>query len=339
MHHLSTFKWLTAVGISAFGLLGFVQAAHACASCGCSLSQDWESAGVSSSSGFKVDIRYDYLNQNQLRRGSGTISSAAASQIVNDGENQEVEKFTKNNYLTATIDYTVDSLWGIHVQLPYIIRSHSTLGTASDGTTPGADGGQYDSHTASWGDVKVIGRYQGLLPSRNLSIHLGLKLATGSHTQTGTSTDPGAPGPVDIDRGLQPGTGTTDLIFGATYSDALATNWNYMAQALFQTVIRSRDAYRPGNGLNLNGGLRYLGWDGVQPQLQVNLRHAKRDTGDNADQVSTGGTLIYLSPGVDIPLNPQTAVYGYIQLPVLQHVNGVQLTPRYSASIGLRHAF
>lgn len=319
--------------------LSSANTAWACASCGCSLSQDWESAGVSSNSGLKLDVRYDYLNQNQLRRGNRKISSAAASQIVNDEENQEVESYTKNNYLTASVDYTVNSDWGINLQLPYIVRSHSTLGTESDGFTPGPDGGQYTSHTSSLGDIKVLGRYLGGLPSKNLSLQFGLKLPTGSHTQAGASTDPGVTDPVDIDRGLQPGTGTTDLIVGSTYSDSVSNQLSYMVQGLFQTTLKSRDAYRPGNGINVNVGLRYTGNEAFQPQLQLNIRHAVRDSGANADVVSTGGTLVYLSPGVNVPLNKQAAVYSYVQLPIYQHVNGVQLTPKYTASLGLRFAF
>ena len=319
------------------------QSAWACASCGCNLSADWDNPGLVSDSGFKLDIRDDFINQNQLRSGTGTISPSAASQIVNgDNGNQEVEKYTRNNYLTATLDYTVNRDWGVNVQLPYIVRNHSTLGTESDGTTAGAagpNGGQYDSHTASLGDVKLIGRYTGALPSHQLALLFGLKLATGSHTETGTSTDPNKLGPVDIDRGLQPGTGTTDLILGATYVGSLTPTVNYMLQGLFQSALKASDGYRPGNGVNLNAGLRYTAWSSAQPQLQLNIRHALRDTGENADQVSTGGTLVYLSPGVNVPLNRQAAFYGYIQMPLYQDVNGVQLAPKYTASLGVRYAF
>jgi len=325
------------MGLAIMALAASTQAVYACASCGCSLSADWDSPGLASVTGFKLDIRYDYLNQNQLRSGSGTISPAAASQIVNDNGNQEVEKFTKNDYLTVGLDYAFNPDWGVNVQLPYIVRSHSTAGSLSDDGSTFA--GQYDSHTSSVGDVKVIGRYQGLLPAHNLSVLFGLKLATGSYTLTGTSTDPQNPGSAPIDRGLQPGTGTTDIILGASYVDALTHDWNYMLQGLFQSALSARDDYRPGNGLNLNAGLRYTAIASFQPQLQLNVRHVLRDTGANADNVSTGGTLIYLSPGVNVPLGKQASVYGYTQLPILQHVNGVQLAPRFTASVGLRYAF
>ena len=138
---------------------------------------------------------------------------------------------------------------------------------------------------------------------------------------------------------MQPGTGTTDAIVGLTYSASLNPSWDYFVQGLFQAPLHARDDYRPGNGLNLNAGWRYLGLPSVQPQVQINVRHASRDTGAQADTANSGGTLLYVSPGVAVPLGNQTSVYGYVQLPLHQNVNGVQLVPRFTASIGLRHAF
>jgi len=316
----------------------------ACASCGCTLSSDWESQGLSTQPGWKLDLRYDYLNQDQLRSGTKTISPGAASQIVTNNGNQEVEKYTKNQYYTATIDYSGSADWGVSLQLPYIVRSHSTLGTNSDGSTPGGllgngGGGEYDSKTSSLGDVKIIGRYQGFLPQRNFGILLGVKLPTGSYTKTGTSTDVTAPGSAPIDPGLQPGTGSTDVILGAYYFDALNKNWDYFTQATVQTVVKSRDGYAPGTGYNLNLGVRYMGFDGVIPQIQLNARYVQHDTGALADQISTGGTLTYLSPGVVVPVTKQASIYGFVQVPIYQDVRGVQLAPRYTASIGARFSF
>jgi hypothetical protein len=63
------------------------------------------------------------------------------------------------------------------------------------------------------------------------------------------------------------------------------------------------------------------------------------DTGADADTVSTGGTLVYLSPGISVPVSQQVSLYGFVQLPVYQKVNGVQLAPRYTATLGLRYSF
>jgi hypothetical protein len=321
------------------GLLTSVDAG-ACASCGCTLSSDWESQQFAYTPGLRLDLRWDYLDQDQLRTGLGTISPAAASKIVNSNGPQEVEQYTRNNYFTLGIDYSKSPEWGVNVQIPYIDRSHSTLGTASDGYTGGPGGGQYVSHTSSVGDIKVVGRYQGFIPGcSSLGVLFGVKLPTGSYTQTGTSTDPTAPGPVPIDRGLQPGTGTTDVIFGAYYTNALNFDWGYFTQALFQTALYSTDQYRPGDGFNFNAGLRYLGFSSFFPQAQFNFRAVERDSGANADTISTGGTLLYFSPGIDVPVSKHLSTYGFVQLPLYQNLNGVQLAPRWTGSIGVRYIF
>jgi hypothetical protein len=308
----------------------------ACASCGCTLSSDWEN---STTTGFKLDLRYDFVDQTQLRSGTSTIGASDAAKLTNNGNPQEIEKYTTNNYVTLTGDYTFNSDWKLEAQVPYISRKHSTLGTASDGATAGPGGGQYDSNTSNLGDVKVLGRYQGFNDQHNWGVIAGVKLPTGSHTLEGTSTDATAPGPVKIDRGLQPGSGTTDIIAGIYFSDAFNKDWDYYTQDLFQLALNSSDQYRPGNGLNLNFGLRYMAWTALMPQVQLNARYVQKDGGAQADTISTGGTLLYVSPGAVVPLGAQAAVYGFFQLPVYQNLQGVQLAPTYTASLGMRYEF
>lgn len=331
-------KLAIAGAVSALGLMAAANA-QACASCGCTLSSDWENVNFASRGGFKLDLRYDDLNQNDLRSGRHKISPVTASQIINDGEPQEVETYTRNYYTTVSLDYSTGGNWGVNVQIPYIHRSHETLGTASDGVTPGEDGESYISETSNLGDIRLVGRYSGFLEQHNLGVMFGVKLPTGKTDLTGTSTDDTAPGPVTIDPGLQPGSGTTDLITGVYYASALSKDWEYYVQALYQRAFDEKDGFRPGDGYNLNLGLKYMGFTHVLPQLQFNARHVKHDTGANADTTSTGGTLIYLSPGATLPVTQQLSLYGFAQLPVYQDVRGVQLTPKYSVSLGLRYSF
>jgi hypothetical protein len=325
--------------LAAISLLLCSGDANACASCGCTLSSDWENLQFSYQPGLKLDLRYDYLDQDQLRSGVKPISPAAASQIVTNGNSEEIEKYTINNYVTLGVDYSSSRDWGVNVQVPYIDRKHSTLGTASDGSTAGAGGGQYDSHTSSFGDIKVIGRYQGFTPQCKFGILYGLKLPTGSFTDTGNSTDPTAPGPVPIDRGLQPGTGTTDVILGAYYADGINQDWDYFTQALFQKALDSRDDYRPGSGTNFNVGLRYAGIPNIGPVLQLNYRYVQHDVGSNADHLNTGGVLLYISPGISVSVTQQVSVYAFYQYPLYQELYGVQLAPHYTTSVGVRYSF
>ena len=281
------------------------------------------------------DIRYDYLNQNQLRKGTGTISSVGASKV--DGGSREVEEYTKNNYITLGMDYIFNRDWSVNVEVPYIKRKHSTLGTGSDGINPGDEA--YVSDTSNLGDVKVIGRYLGFTPQHNFGVTFGLKLPTGSHSQTGTFTDPTTLGEVsDIDPGLQPGTGSTDIIAGVTYFDSLSRDWDYFTQAIYQAAVAHRSGYKPGNGLNVNFGLRFMRYMSAIPQLQLNIRNVQTDSGELADTYATGGTLAYLSPGLIVKVNDNASIHGVVQLPVYQDVTGIQLVPHYIASVGIHFA-
>ena len=314
----------TATNLAALMLLSLPISGRACSSCGCTLSSDWENQGLSSTPGLRVDLRYDYINQDQLRHGSGTASSADVASALTNGTVGETEVKTRNHYYTLGLDYSPDRDWGINVQIPYIDRDHATLGAGDTENT--------NSHTRSLGDIKLIGRYQGFFEARDTGVLLGVKLPTGKR-DANFASGPGAG--QQLDRSLQPGSGSTDIILGVYHTRALGKNWDGFAQAIYQAAVRIKDDYRPGNSLNLNAGVRYVDWGSVVPQLQLNARAVRRDSGLNSDPDNTGGRLVYLSPGVTVAVSKSAKVYGFIQLPLYQYVEGLQLSPRWNASVGL----
>lgn len=291
--------------------------ALACASCGCSMSSDWGSQGMAAGEGLRLDLRYDYLNQNQMRSGTQTAVSTG-----------EQELYTRNSYLTATLDYSWNDPWGVNVQMPYISRSHATNG---DPSAPAWS----SSSTQSLGDVKVIGRYAGL-GDGTIGLQFGVKLPTGSHTQ---NFNAGAAAGTPLDRGLQPGSGTTDAILGIYEFGSISQSWDYFAQAVVQAPMNSSDDYKPGNALNVNVGWRYMGFESFTPQLQINARMSARDSGAQASPNDSGGKTIYLSPGVTVPVTEKIKAYGFVQVPLYQSLNGFQLAPRFTLSLGTRIEF
>jgi hypothetical protein len=310
-------KTLKKLAIGVFAGLTFNQA-MACASCGCSLSTDWQGQGMTTSQGWHLDLRHDLVNQNQMRSGTGTAATSSAT---------EQELYTRNHYTSVGLDYNWNETWGIQLQLPYIDRDHATNG--EDGSTWSA------SHTQSLGDIKLVMRYAGL-EDDSIGLQFGLKLPTGSFTQNFASGD--AAGTV-LDRGLQPGSGTTDAILGVYKTGSLSQNWDYFSQAVAQLPLNSRDDYKPGNALNLNLGFSYMGLESVTPQLQLNARVSAKDSGSQATPDDSGGQTLYLSPGVSVPVNDKLKLYGFVQLPIYQNLNGYQLAPTYTASVGLQLAF
>ncbi len=309
--------------------------AFACASCGCSLSSDWDSQGVSSSPGLKLDLRYDYVNQNQYRSGSHAVT-------YDPNTGAENETYTKNHYYTIGLDYAFASVWGVNVQLPYIVRKHETNGMPNPDTATGLDsnGDPGIQDTKKIGDAKVIFRYTGFA-DHNFGVQFGLKLPTGSHTETFTS---GFNAGELLDPGLEPGTGSTDLILGAFYSGAINRDWDYFAQGVYQTVVKHTNDYKPGHSLNVNFGVRYMSIAGFTPQLQINTRFISKDylgdgTGAFAIDDNTGGRIAYLSPGVTFPVSDKVKLFAFVQLPIYQYLNGYQLAPKYTASLGARIGF
>jgi hypothetical protein len=299
--------------------------ALACSSCGCTLTTDWAAQGFGSvNQGFAIDLRLDYLNQTELRSGTHALDRGSL-ELPND---REIQQRTRNINYSLYLDYTANPNWGVNLQVPYFDRYHTTI-------APG-DTDISTSQTKSLGDVRVIGRYQGFSPDHSLGMQFGVKLPTGSiHNTFISGPQTGQP----LDRGLQPGTGTTDLLLGVYNFGALNRDWDYFVQGLVQLPINYKEDFKPGNGLNVNFGVQYAGFEHWTPRLQINARIEDRDKGAQADIENSGATLVYLSPGAYVHLTHKTHAYAFVQLPIYQRVNGFQIEPKYTASVGVRFQF
>jgi hypothetical protein len=305
--------------------------AVACATCGCTLSSD-AAMGYSALPGWRLNVEYDYLHQDELRSGTRSVSG------VPDGE--ELERETLNRYITTGVSYSPNSAWNVNLVVPYVVRTHSTYGDFDSAQPLPAVS---TSRSSSIGDVRLIGSYQGLLATNNLGIQLGVKLPTGRY---GTAIDFGT-GPkagTPLDASLQPGTGSTDVIIGAYYYQAISQNFDMFVNAQFQSAVAHHmdepgNDYRPGNSTAVSFGVRYEENSRWVPQVQVNLLHKARDQGALADIEDTAGNVAYLSPGLTAQLLPHLHLYGFAQLPVYSNLYGYQLFPRWTATGGVSYAF
>jgi hypothetical protein len=301
--------------------------ASACASCGCTLSSD-AAMGYSAGAGLRMSLQYDYIHQDQLRSGTRSISS------VPDGN--ELERETLNRYITAGVSYSPNSAWNVSLFVPYVARTHSTFGAfdASAQELPELS----SSRSSSLGDVRLVGSYQGLLPTHNLGVQLGVKVPSG-HYGTAVHFYGGPNAGAPLDASLQPGTGSTDIIVGAYYFQAISQDFDFFANGQFQSAVKHHmdqpgNDYRPGNATTVSFGLRYVSLPRLMPQLQVNLLHKSRDQGALADIQSTAGNVAYISPGLSARVVSNLHVYGFVQVPVYSNLYGYQLFPRYTVSAG-----
>jgi len=290
------------------------------ASCGssfCSVNTQWESQGAWSEPGWRFDLRYEYLDQGQLRSGrhkaepDGTPGSMTTDELS-----------TLNRNWLASVDYTVNRHWSVSLQLPYVDRNHRHV---FNDVTP---------VTETWsitglGDARAIAAYRISLDQGAIGLRAGVKLPTGRTKETNSD---GAL----AERVLQPGTGTTDAIAGFYYYRKLQGDATTLfVQFLWQRPHDVYQSYAAGEHLTADIGLRYALTLNTSAMLQLNLQSKGRDHGLNAEPDESGGRYAYLSPGISHTFGPRLQAYGFMQLPVYQYVNGTQLTPDWAVVAGL----
>jgi hypothetical protein len=302
---------------------------NAFASCGsafCMVNTNWNIQGFAPEAGLRLDLRFEYIDQDQPKSGSNNV---AVGQIPR--HHDEVRTINRN-YL-ATLDYTFNADWGVAVTLPVVDRTHDHIHNHR--------GEQLPEHWdfTRLGDVSVLGRRQWMSENPNgptisfYGLNFGLKAPTGEFHVRNTAGDL-------AERTLQPGTGTTDLLFGGFFSQVLpahASSW--FAQALVRTPLNSREDYKPGTRTSVDVGYRYEVNERLGLMLQLNALHRSRDSGAQAEPEDTGGKFMFLSPGLSYAFTKTVQAYAFFHKPIYQHVNGVQLTSDWSAVAGVTMRF
>lgn len=296
--------------------------ASACSGCSCLLNTHWDSQGYAAGPGLRLDLRYDEIHQSQLREGTKKIDNGSIAFPTD----REIQQSTRNRVLTVGADYAPNSDWAFNLQLPLIDRPHTTI---VDGDTEVSG-----SRTAHLGDAQATARYQGFLSGKNLGVRVGLKFPTGPfHDVFRDGPRAGEP----LDRGLQAGTGTTDLLLGFYHFQSFGGPWGYFSQVSFQQPLRAREDFKPGASCLFSVGARYALSEKFQPQLQLVEKIEGKESGEQSDRENSGSSVFYAAPGLSVPLSTRTSVFGFLQVPVHQNVNGYQLVPRAAFSVGLRY--
>lgn len=303
-------------------LLTLFSAGPAAASCGatfCSLNNDWRTLGAWAEPGLQADLRYDFIDQDRPRAGSKRIAVGEIPRL-------EDEVRTLSHNVLLGLDYNFAEGWGLGLQLPWISRKHDHTLNTEDGPEPE----HWD--IADIGDARINLRLP-LVKDSGFSLSLGLKLPTG---QTNVKNSAGEV----AERTLQPGSGSTDTILGINYhSRPSHSDFSWFGQTSWQHAVTTHDNYKPGDRFSLDVGGRYAFSHDLSGILQANFQLRAHDSGSNAEPEDTGGSALYISPGIAYAVGANTQVYGFVQLPVYTYVRGVQLTTGKSISVGISQRF
>ena len=319
----SDLRWLSHL-LLLLGPCGYTATAYAgCGSAVCGVNTQWDAQGVWDQPGLRADLRYEFIDQDQPRHGTDDVSVGAIHR-----HHDEVRTLNRNTILN--VDYGFDARWGVALTVPYVDRDHDHIHHHHGGQIAEA------WNFGEIGDTRVIGRYQfqqAAFSDARYGVKFGLKLPTGDYGIVNADGDA-------AERTLQPGSGTTDALVGAYFHYVAAgSGVRWFGQFLWQQPLNERAAYRPGYQLALDAGFNYALSDAVTALLQANLQIKGRDSGAEAERTDSGARVLSLSPGLGFALTRATQLYGFVQLPVYEYVNGIQLTADVAYVAGVSVVF
>ena len=299
------------------------------ASCGsafCLVNTNWSAQGAWTEPGWRTDLKFEYINQDQPRAGTHDVGVGQIPQ-----HHDEVQTLNRN--LFATLDYGFSNNWGVSLVVPWIDREHDHIHNHHGVPIP-----------ESWsfsdpGDVRVSGRYQTGFEDASAARLSFAGFTAGLKLPTGKTDVANAEGSV-AERSLQPGTGTTDLLLGAYFRQAVgAWNGSWFAQAGAVLPMNSHDEFKPGHQWTVDFGGRYEATDKLGLLLQLNLLWKGRDSGNEAEPEDSGGRFAFISPGLTYAISNKAHVYAFVQLPIYQNVNGIQLVAKQAYAVGASFQF
>lgn len=301
--------------------VGTVPAQASCGAAFCTLNTAWEAQGVPTEPGLRLDLRFEYIDQDQPRNGRRNVAVGEISQ-------HHDEQRTLNRNAITTLDYAPSADWGLTAQLPFVQREHTHIHNHMGAPLDEAwdFGALGDARLTVWRRLAAGDTTHGVIG--------GLKLPTGDHDVRNASGGL-------AERSLQPGSGTTDVILGY-YANSMRllgdTPARFFLHAQAQAPVNESQGYRPGAQYGADVGMAYPAAGTLSALLQVNALVRGRDRGAEAEPANSGGTFVHVSPGIGYTLGG-VQLYGFVQLPVYQRVNGVQLTADSALAVGISARF
>ena len=273
----------------------------ACA-CGCDVFDVGGTPMTAPAKGGEVFVEYDYMDQTHNMSGASAAPAA-------DNDDKQI----RSNFVVAGVQYMFNQNWAVMAELPVtnrLFRTENDTETAVDA---------FD-HTA-FGDIRLMAIYTGLSKDMSTGLLFGVKLPTGDWRYPG------------LDRDTSIGSGSTDLLLGGYHVAPLSRDgaWNAYIQGQFDLPVATQGGYRPGQEFDGDMGVSYAAWssgDGrlkLAPLLQLIGSARLKDGGPEADPPNSGYGRMLISPGIEFDAG-NWRLYGDVEFPLYQYLNGNQLT-------------
>ncbi len=294
-----TFLTLRGVAAACLVFLTLIPAASWACACGCGVFDVGTSSLFASCTGGTAFLDYDHMDQDRNWSGTGRAPGA-------DNDDKEI----RSDFVTLGGQYMFSRSWGVMAEVPITSRYVTT----DEGAGP-----ESFRHTAL-GDIRVMGVYSGFSKDMSTGLLFGLKLPTGDFTYA------------NFDRDVGIGSGTTDSILGGYHLGAITKDaaWTYFTQATWQHPFAERAGYKPGDEVDGAIGVYYEpGAVGkpVDPGPAAAAARLLAQPGRWTQGRSAQHRLFAAADRAGIELKAAAwKLYGDVEFPVYQQVNGDQLT-------------
>ena len=265
------------------------------------------------------------------------------SEFINNDSftNEQLEDFAENGLegvhsidrvssTSVSLSYGVTDDLTISARLPYVERKNIREGELEAGIPEVHIHGD----SSGVGDLLLFGHYRvNQSKEHDVSLLFGIKAPTG---ETDKKDNDG----VLFETEFQPGTGSWDFLLGAAISKSTG-NLGYHANILYNKTTEGEQSTRIGDVVSYNAAITYqLGHDhsshvhnhhdttsndATKWDLSLELNGETRSKNEIAgvSETNSGGTIIYLSPGIRLSSNNFSGFISY-GIPVVQDQNGKQ---------------
>jgi hypothetical protein len=312
--------------VALFAACALAIPAAALASCGaenCPL----DHASRWSEAPFAFEVSYQYIDQDQPRVGTDDAAVGAIPR-----HHDEVR--TLSRATTARATYRFAGAWSVSAALPYIDRFHAHIHNHMG--TPIYERWEY----GGIGDLELVGlrSFGGGGSGSRYFATAGVKMPTGVtevENEDGDQPEPAA----------RPGSGSWDFLAGAGAEWRLggrpaedgAGSIPLRLSVTGRLNGRGTEEYRIGSQVQLHLASEVPVGRVFALLGQANFRIREKDDvgASGQEEDDTGGSWLYLSPGVRVSTGTRASIYGLVQVPVYQRVNGIQLVSDVNLYFGV----
>jgi hypothetical protein len=269
---------------------------------------------------WQVSFSYDFNYLNTLKNGSNNL------------DDNSRERTTKSLIIQSS--YGLTKNLAIDIFVPYIIQNRTIL----------QFGNQYKTTTQGIGDAALLMKYNilGGVFGSDLLLGLGPKAPTG---KTNYTNDDG----IQLNADLQPGSGSWDGIFYGLFikQAGFRPSVSYSISTVYSLKGTNNEyfdeqSYHFGNELmmvlSVSDNLM-IKENILNTSISFRYREQKLDIVDDDHLPNTGGSWMFLTPGLAYFPRPDWSINLSGDVPIYANVNGVQLTTTYRINVGIYMTF